>query len=85
MHHENEDTETRDDDNDDCVGVGMTKKKQSVQSPYEGDADKRIIEKMLREKNITPGELQAYIDDIPDVSDNAEEFTVELNKRYPSC
>jgi hypothetical protein len=59
----------------------MTKKKQIEQRRYEGDSDKRIIEKMLREKSIALDELQSYIDNIPDASDNAEEFTVELSKR----
>jgi hypothetical protein len=60
---------------------GMNKKKQLEQATFEGDTDKRIIEKMLREKTLAVGDLKHYIDSIPDVSDNAEEFVVELGRR----
>jgi hypothetical protein len=59
----------------------MMKKRQVGQMAYDGDSDRRIIEKMLREKSISPDELHGYIESIPDASDNADEFTVELSKR----
>jgi len=59
----------------------MNKKKQLEQAIFEGDTDKRIIEKMLREKILAVDDLKGYIDNITDVSDNAEEFVVELGKR----
>ena len=59
----------------------MNKKKQLEQVIFEGDTDKRIIEKMLREKSLDEDDLRQYVDSIPDVSDNAEEFAVELGKR----
>ncbi len=59
----------------------MNKKKQLEQATFEGDTDKRIIEKMLRERTLAADDLKGYIDSIPDASDNAEEFVVELGKR----
>jgi len=59
----------------------MTKKRQIGQTVFEGDMDKRIIEKMLREKVASQDDLLYYMDSVPDCSDNAEEFTVELAKR----
>jgi hypothetical protein len=59
----------------------MNRKKQLEQVMFEGDTDKRIIEKMLREKALAEDDLKHYVDSIPDVSDNAEEFAVELGKR----
>lgn len=40
--------------------------------------DKRIIEKRLRTEEITKEQLKGYLDKLPDVSDNAEEFVIEL-------
>jgi hypothetical protein len=59
----------------------MIKKRQLEQTMFEGDTDKRIIDKMLREKVLTADDLKGYIDSITDVSDNAEEFVIELGKR----
>jgi len=59
----------------------MIKKKKLEQAIFEGDTDRRIIEKMIREKALAGNDLKRYIDSIPDVSDNAEEFTIELGKR----
>ena len=42
--------------------------------------DKRIIEKKLRTNEITEEQLKEYLDKLPDVSDNAEEFVIELEK-----
>jgi len=40
--------------------------------------DKRVIEKKLRTGDITEEQLNEYLDKLPDVSDNAEEFVIEL-------
>ena len=51
------------------------KKKESLDEKI---MDKRIIEKKLRTEEITKEQLKEYLDKLPDVSDNAEEFVVEL-------
>lgn len=43
-----------------------------------GEVDRRIVDKMLIRKEISPEELKEYTDTLPDVSDNAEEMTVEI-------
>ena len=51
------------------------KKKESLDEKI---MDKRIIEKKLRTEEITKEQLKEYLDKLPDVSDNAEEFVIEL-------
>ncbi len=43
-----------------------------------GEVDRRIVDKMLIRKEISPEELKEYTDTLPDVSGNAEEMTVEI-------
>lgn len=52
----------------------MGKKKNA----YDGDLDKRIIEKKLSEGNITEKNLEKYLAGLPDASDNAEEVITEM-------
>jgi hypothetical protein len=61
--------------------VSMTKKRQIGPTVFEGDTDKRLIEKMLREKSASQEDLQNYLEGVPDCSDNADEFAVELTRR----
>lgn len=42
--------------------------------------DKRIIEKKLKKGEMTEKELRAYLKKIPDVSDLADESTIEKKK-----
>lgn len=56
----------------------MTKKKQVTSKMYEGNPDKRIIEKLMRNKSLTREELNAYLKTIPDASDKYDEVTVEI-------
>jgi hypothetical protein len=56
----------------------MTKKKQVTNKMYTGNPDKRIIEKLMRNKSLTKEELNAYLKTLPDVSDRYDEVTVEL-------
>jgi len=51
-------------------------KRKHVQ--YDGDLDKRIIEKKLIEGKITEENLEEYLARLPDVSDNAEEIIVDM-------
>jgi len=44
------------------------------------DMDKRIIEKKMKKGEMTEKELKAYLKKLPDVSDQAEEATLEKKK-----
>jgi len=43
-----------------------------------GEMDRRILDKMLIRKQISPEELRAYTDSLPDVFENADEIIVEI-------
>ncbi|WP_367359244.1 hypothetical protein ACJ77P_07300 [Syntrophus buswellii] len=45
-----------------------------------GEIDRRILDKMLMHRDISPEELRAYTDSLPDVSDNMEEIIVEITE-----
>lgn len=47
---------------------------------YDGDIDKRIIEKKLLKGEITEKDLEEYLAQLPDVSDNAEEVWIDFEK-----
>ena len=44
-----------------------------------GETDRRALDRMLIQKQISPAELKEYTDTLPDVSDNAEEVIVEIS------
>ena len=48
--------------------------------PYEGNPDKRIIQLRLLKGEITEADLTDYLAALPDVSQNAEEIVVDLEK-----
>jgi hypothetical protein len=50
----------------------MVKKKK-----YEGEMDKRIIEKKLMMGFLTEGELESYLKSLPDLSSSVEEIKVD--------
>jgi uncharacterized protein (DUF927 family) len=52
--------------------------KQSTDSRK--DMDKRIIEKKLKKGEMTEKELKAYLKKLPDLSNQAEEETIEKKK-----
>lgn len=52
----------------------MVKKKKDL---YEGEMDKRIIEKKILMGYMSEKELKEYLKSLPDVSDNVEEMRVE--------
>ena len=43
--------------------------------------DKRIIERRIKQGEMTAEELQKYLRDLPDVSQYAEEMTVSLERK----
>jgi hypothetical protein len=45
-----------------------------------GEVDRRIVDKMLMQKVISPDELKRYTDTLPDVSANMEEIIVEISE-----
>jgi len=45
-----------------------------------GEVDRRILDKMLIRKEISPEELKKYTDTLPDVSANMEEMIVEISE-----
>jgi hypothetical protein len=45
---------------------------------YDGDLDKRVIEKKLIEGEISEKDLEEYLAQLPDLSDNAEEIIVDM-------
>lgn len=45
-----------------------------------GEVDRRILDKMLIQKEITPEELKQYTDSLPDLSENMEEIVVEITE-----
>jgi hypothetical protein len=48
---------------------------------YEGNQDKRFMQKRLMNSEITEEELKDYLNSLPDVSYNAEEITVSLEDK----
>lgn len=53
----------------------MVKKKKEM---YEGEMDKRIIEKKLLSGFLTEGELESYLKSLPDLSSQVEEIKVDV-------
>ena len=47
---------------------------------YNGDPDKRIIEKELLSGEITEKDLEEYFSGLPDASDNAEEIIIDMEE-----
>jgi len=45
-----------------------------------GEVDRRILDKMLIRREISPEELKKYTDTLPDVSANMEEMIVEISE-----
>jgi hypothetical protein len=45
------------------------------------EIDKRIIEKMIQTGTITEEEIKTYLDSLPDVSDNAEEVVIDMERK----
>jgi hypothetical protein len=43
--------------------------------------DKRIIEKMIQTGKITEEEIKTYLERLPDVSENAEEIIVDMERK----
>lgn len=43
--------------------------------------DKRIIERMIQTGTITAEEIQKYLEDLPDMSENAEEIIVDMERK----
>lgn len=43
--------------------------------------DKRIIEKMIQTGTITEEEIKTYLESLPDVSENAEEIIVDMERK----
>lgn len=43
--------------------------------------DKRIIERKIRQGEMNAEELQKYLQDLPDVSLNAEEMSVSMERK----
>lgn len=56
----------------------MTKKKKEV---YEGELDKRIIEKKLLMGYMREKDLQSYLKSLPDLADSVEELKVDEPSR----
>ena len=54
----------------------MEKKSEGLR----GQTDRRILDKMLIQREISPEELKKYTDTLPDVSDNMEEMIVEVSE-----
>lgn len=52
----------------------MVKKKKEI---YEGDLDKRIIEKKLLTGLLTESDLESYLKSLPDLSAQVEEIRVD--------
>ncbi len=52
----------------------MVKKKKEM---YEGEMDKRIIEKKLMMGFLTESELESYLKSLPDLSSSVEEIKVD--------
>ncbi len=56
----------------------MVKKKKEM---YEGELDKRIIEKKLLNGFLSESELESYLKSLPDLSSLAEEIKVDEPKK----
>lgn len=50
------------------------------QTQYEGNPDKRIIQRRILTGDIAEEDLKGYQASLPDVSENAEEITVMLEE-----
>jgi len=51
---------------------------------YNGDLDKRIIGKTLLKGKISEKDLEEYLAQLPDVSDNAEEIIIDIEETKES-
>ena len=51
---------------------------------YNGNIDKRIIEKKLSKERISEKNLEGYLAQLPDVSDNAEEIIIDIEETEQS-
>ncbi len=52
----------------------MVKKKKDI---YNGEMDKRIIEKKMLTGRMSKKELESYLKSLPDLSSNVEEIKIE--------
>jgi|MudIll2142460700_1097286.scaffolds.fasta_scaffold1667791_2 hypothetical protein len=52
----------------------MVKKKKDI---YNGEMDKRIIEKKMLMGRMSKKELESYLKSLPDLSSNVEEIKIE--------
>jgi membrane peptidoglycan carboxypeptidase len=43
--------------------------------------DKRVIEQMIQTGKITAEEMNTYLESLPDVSENAEEIIVDMERK----
>lgn len=50
------------------------------QTQYEGNPDKRIIQRRILTGDIKEEDLQGYLTNLPDAAENAEEITVVLEE-----
>ena len=51
---------------------------------YDGNLDKRIIEKKLSKRTVSEKDLEGYLAQLPDVSDNAEEIIIDIEETKKS-
>ena len=51
---------------------------------YNGNTDKRIIEKKLSKRTTSDKDLEGYLAQLPDVSDNAEEIIIDMEETKES-
>ena len=54
----------------------MSKKKVG----YDGNTDKRIIEKKLSKGTISEKDFEGYLAQLPDLSDNTEEIIIDIEE-----
>lgn len=52
----------------------MVKKKKEM---YEGELDKRIIEKKMQTGFLTESDLESYLKSLPDLSSSVEEIKID--------
>ena len=48
---------------------------------FQGETDRRFIDKKILFGDITKDNLKDYLDQLPDLSDNAEEITITIKER----
>ena len=51
---------------------------------YNGTLDKRIIEKKILSGKLAEKDLEKYLAELPDVSDNAEEIIIDIEETEQS-